>query len=169
MSKIPFGESSIIFLCAVNDLDNSTFWTNLLVLLITYSIEMGSTVFFEKDQYKIFEDGLVALPEIINYNESSKSQHIVKPQNVVQRILHGKQDCGVLNEIIDDFRQTEQALQYLNSPIAKNTPNVVEETSPVVLPRSLCRNRVISSVSRFAPIRHCSWLMPRSSAECVCV
>lgn len=115
--QIPFGESSIIFLTSDKPQD-TMFWTNCLIELVNHDINVfNGTHMFPKHKGAFpWNDGLVKLPNTINYKNEIKSDmeraESKTATRCIQRVLDGTTDVGTLNTLIDSFRNTSQSEKY---------------------------------------------------------
>tara|TARA_B110001452_G_scaffold71343_1_gene57609 strand:+ start:422 stop:2797 length:2376 start_codon:yes stop_codon:yes gene_type:complete len=132
--QMPFNESSIIFL-ASNVRDDSSFWTNCLIELVNHDLLMArddttpyKSIFYPgvKTLKGIFTDGLVTLPDILNY--TGKLGRSETPTNCCLRIINGstvvtckkKKKFTGLNELIDSFRLSEKGRYYTTEKKAQS-------------------------------------------------
>lgn len=127
--QIPFGESSIIFLTCTKKPETSSFWTNLLVRLVTYDVENnGSKVFFPKHKGcspHPWGDGLVELPDLLNIGRKK-----IDVNNVLHRIINGTTSTKLpeLDALVDRFLQGDPNVPFLKDHrIAKENPAPVLE------------------------------------------
>ena len=139
--QMPFNESSIIFL-ASNVRDDSSFWTNCLIELVNHDLLMArdDTTSYESIFYPrvkklkgIFTDGLVTLPDILNY--TGKLGRSETPTNCCLRIINGIQNCDIcnkkkkiigLNQLIDSFRVSKKGKHYISESNLKKVEGFTE-------------------------------------------
>lgn len=114
--QIPFNESSIIFL-ASHTREHSSFWTNCLIELINHDLAAyGGRHLYPKikDSSKVFQDGLVQLPKLLNYTGHLGRADL--PTRCCLRVIYGggqsDMDAGSLNGLVDSFRQTAEGIKY---------------------------------------------------------
>lgn len=118
--QIPFGESSIIFLTETSRPETSSFWTNMLVHLVSYDVQNnGGKVFFPKGSVS-WGGGLVQLPALLNIGRKKQIVNLV-----LRRILDTQTSTGIVevDRIIDDCLANNPDIQFLKShDIAKENP-----------------------------------------------
>ena len=117
--QIPFGKSSIIFLVS-NISEHSSFWTNIIIDLTTYDVDnnAGKNTFKLKDISRVWNDGIVVLPKVFNFN--GKIDVVAPtPTKCCLRVIDGTTDAGGMNALVDQFRNTEQGMFYQTHAIAK--------------------------------------------------
>jgi hypothetical protein len=118
--QIPFGESSIIFLTETSKPETSSFWTNMLVHLVSHDVRNnGGKVFFPKGTIS-WGDGLVQLPDLLNIG---RKKSIVNP--VLHRILDGRTSTGLadVDRLIDDMLEKSPDIMNMKGhSIALNNP-----------------------------------------------
>lgn len=117
--QIPFNESSIIFL-ASNTREHSSFWTNCLIELVNHDLTTYSGTHMYpklKDRSNVFQDGLVQLPQILNY--TGQVGRADMPTRCCLRVIYGgghpDTDARSLNRLIDSFRETPEGGKYKDS------------------------------------------------------
>jgi len=136
--QIPFEKSSIIFLSCKRKPETSSFWTNILVMLVTFDVENnGGNVFFPKLNTPCsrhpWGDGLVKLPDLLNIGRKK-----IDVNRVLHRVMDGdderptstglSEEGQKLDSLIDRFLREHPSIQYLRAhEIAKENPKPLME------------------------------------------